>query len=207
MKTLEARDDKIQQICDALKKETLEPAQKQADQIIEEARKRAEQIIQTAERESERLLKQAQAEISQQHKLLRSSLEQAAKQGIESLKQAIEQKLFNPELHALVTKSTIAPQVISDLIVSLIQAIDKEGLAVNLSVFIPKTVSVKEINALLTRSVLAKINNGSVAIGDFNGGIKIRWNEKKMTLDITDEEIAELLGRYVRKDFRKHLFA
>lgn len=207
MKTLDTSEDKIQKICDVLRKETLEPAQKEAEAIIEQAKKRAEDIIKAARKESEDLLKQTQAHISQQHTVFQSSLEQAAKQGIESLKQSIEEKLFNPEINSLVTEATTNPQLIAQLISSLVKAIDKEGLSVDLSVFIPSTLSVKEMNELLTQNLLNKLKNGSVSLGDFNGGIKVRLENKKITLDITNGEIAEILKRYVRKDFRKYLFA
>lgn len=207
MKTLDTSEDKIQKICDVLRKETLEPAQKEAESIIEQAKKRAEEIVRDAHTESEELLKQTQVHIAQQQNVFQSSLEQAAKQGIESLKQSIEDKLFNAEIAHLVTEATTNPQLIAELISSLVNAIDKEGLAVDLSVFIPANLSVKEINQLLTQNILNKLKNGTVNLGDFGGGVKIRLENKKITLDITHSEIADILKRYVRKDFRKYLFA
>lgn len=53
MKTLDKSKDKIKSICDTLRRETLEPAEAAAQQIIEEAKKRAETIITDAGRHAE----------------------------------------------------------------------------------------------------------------------------------------------------------
>ena len=63
MRSLEKGQDKIQKICDKLRHETLEPAEREAQQIIEEARKKAEAIQAEAERHAEQLIKQARGQI------------------------------------------------------------------------------------------------------------------------------------------------
>ncbi|MBA3957627.1 MAG: V-type ATP synthase subunit E [Parachlamydiaceae bacterium] len=206
-KTLETEDEKIQKICNLLKIETIEPAQKEAEKIIAAANQRAEQIILDAERQKEKLIEEAKRTIEQKHNVFQSSLEQAAKQSLESLRQSIEGQLFNTEMNRLVTNHTSNPNVIAELIQALIKAIEKDGLAVDLSVFIPNSVSTKEVNQLLGTTILSKLQDNSVALGDFSGGVKVKLNDKQLTLVITDSEIATLLSKYVRKDFRKLLFA
>lgn len=53
MKSLETGKDKIQKICDALKKETLEPAKQEAREVIENARLQAAEIVTAAKKEAE----------------------------------------------------------------------------------------------------------------------------------------------------------
>ena len=45
MKGLESGKDKIQKICDALRKETLEPAKQEAREIVENAHMQASEIV------------------------------------------------------------------------------------------------------------------------------------------------------------------
>lgn len=206
-RTLETRDEKIEKICDILRKETIEPAKSEAEKIINAAKEKAEEIIREARANSEEILAEAQRAIEQKNNVFQSSLEQAAKQSLETLRQSIELKLFNEEFYPLITRHTANPQVIANLINALIKAIEKDGLSVNLTAFIPATLSVDEVNRLLGEQTLKKLKEKSVVLGNFSGGVKIRLNDKKVTLDITDAELAELLRRFVRKDFRKLLFA
>jgi V/A-type H+/Na+-transporting ATPase subunit E len=206
-KTLETGQDKIQKICDVLRRETLEPAEAEAQKIIEEAKKRAEQILLEAKKQIEKQQVDAKKSIEQERNVFQSSLAQAAKQSTEALRQAIEHKLFNPELHNLVGKQSSEPQVIANLITILVKAIEKEGLEADISAYIPSAVSPKEVNQYLAENILNKLKNQSVTIGDFGGGAKLRLEGKRLMLDISDAEIEELLRKFLRKDFRKLIFA
>jgi len=59
---------------------------------------------------------------------------------------------------------------------------------------------------LLTHQVLNRLREKSVVLNGFDGGIQVKLHEQKMTLDLTDEALIELLQRYLRKDFRDLLF-
>lgn len=206
MKTLENEQDKIQKICDALRKQTLEPAQAEAEKIIQAGHARAEQIVQEARQQSDQLLAEARKKIERERNVFESSLSQASKQSIEALKQAIEHQLFTPELHDQIVKNTTDPKVIASLITSIVSAIEKEGLGVDLNAYVPASVPAQQVNALLAKEIINKLNGKSVALANFAGGAKIRVEGKNITLDISNTEIEELIQRYVRKDFRKLLF-
>lgn len=206
MKTLDTGHDKIQKICDILKKETLEPAHLEAKKIIEAAKKQAEHIIAESHQQAEKSIADARRVIEQERNVFQSSLTQSAKQSLEALRQAIEHKLFNEELHNIVLRHTVDPHVIAKLIDAIVKALEKEGLAADLAAIIPASISVKEVNALLASGILNKLKDQSVALGDIGGGAKVRVEGKKMTLDISNNEIEDLLQRYLRKDFRKLIF-
>ena len=205
-KTLETGQEKIQKICDVLRLETLEPAKKEAGNIISEARIEAEQIIKEAKKQSEQFLIEAKHKIEQERNVLQSSLLQASRQSLEALRQAIEHKLFNPNLHMLLERHMANPQVIADLITGLVKAIEKEGLNANIEAFIPSKVSPQEVASLLGKEILEALKNHSVTIGDFDGGAKVKLVDKQLSLEITDKEVEDILKRYVRKEFRKMLF-
>lgn len=207
MKTLESDDEKIQKICDVLRRETLEPAKMEGQRIIAEANDRAEQIIREAQHRANEMIAETQQNIEQEKRVLNSSLEQATRQSLETLRQSIEQKLFNQELYDQIMKNTSDPKIVANMILSLIKAVEQEGLAVEISAFIPKTVSPQEINQYLGQSILNKLKEKSVVIGDFSGGARVKLENKRVTLDITDKDIAELLSRHVRKDFRNLIFS
>lgn len=206
MKTFKTGQQKIQEICDVLRRDTLDPAQKEAQTIIDEAKERAEEIIKQAQRHAEDLLNEVRRNIEQERNVFNSSLAQAGRQSLESLRQSIEQKLFNEELHTQIAGHTADPKVIANLINAIVKAIDKDGVQADLTAIIPAAAPAKEIIPLLAEGVLNKLKNKSLALGDFDGGVKVRLEGKKLVLDISNEEIEDLLQRYLRKDFRKLIF-
>ena len=206
MKTLDTDQDKIKKICEVLRKDTLEPAEIEALKILEEAKSEAKSIILAAEDEAEKIVKRAQSEMEQERSVFKSSLAQAAKQGIEQIRQEIQAKLFNPELEKLIVKDTASPKVIASIIESITKAIEKQGLGGDLLLAIPKDISPQFVTALLHEAVLQRLKSESVELGAFKGGAKVRLIDKKMTLEMTDETLRELIASFISKDFRKFIF-
>ena len=205
-KTLEKGEEKIQKICDALRKETLEPAQREADEIIGEAKARGEQIIAEARAEAEKILSHARDNIEQERNVFHSSLEQASRQGLEELRQTIERKLFNAELHQLVAKQTQDPKVIGKLVDAVVVAIGKEGLKTEISAIIPETIKPEQVNSVLSEGILKKLKEGGVILGEFAGGAQVKLHDQRMTIDISEQSLIDLLSKYLRKDFRELVF-
>lgn len=207
MKSLEKGQDKIQKISEQLRFEILEPAQEEAKKLIEEARKKASHIILEAEKQAEELIHAGRKAIEQERNVFHSSLEQSSKQVMEALRQSIEKRLFNDALYKNLRPVVTNPHVIADLISAFIKAIAKYGASADLSAVIAESVSVKEVNELLTDDILKCLKEQSVVLGDFPGGVRIKFIDKNLTVDISEETLVDLLARYVRKDFRKLIFA
>lgn len=205
-KTLEKGEEKIQKICDALRKETLEPAKEEASVIIAEAKVRAEQIIKDAHEQADKHFEDAKTNIEKERNVFHSSLEQAGKQALEKLKQTIESDLFSNELQKVVEENAADPKVIAKFIDCIVNAIEKEGVATELSAIIPQSISSKEVNRLLGERILKRLKEKEVLLGQFAGGAQVKLIDRKMTIDITEKSLIELLSSYVRKDFRNLLF-
>jgi len=207
MKTLEKGQEKIKKICAVLRDETLEPAQKEAQEIVEQAQQQAEQIIADAQKAAHKLQSDAKAAIEQEHRVFQSSLQQAANQSLETLRQSIENKFFNEQLSLLIEEQANEPHLIANLISALVKAVEKEGLAVDLTALVAKTVSPQQLNELLSKEVLKHLQGQSVSVGNFNGGVRLKLQNKKVTIDVSEEALKELLATHiVRKDFRKMIF-
>lgn len=208
MKTLEKAQDKIQQICTALRDETLEPAKKQAEEIVKEAQKQADDIVVEAKSLAKKMLENARAEVEQERHIFHSSMRQAAKQSLETLRQNIESKFFNEQLESVIELGSQSSDVVAKLINAVVTAIEKDGLSADLTAIVPKSIQPKEVNDLLLHQVLRVLREESVVIGNFSGGAKIKLNNKQISIDITQDALKELLASYVvRKDFRKLFFA
>ena len=206
MRSLEKGQDKIQKICDRLRRETLEPAEEEAQHILKDARKKADSIKAEAEHHAEQLVKQAKGQIEQERNVFHSSLQQAAKQTIEGLRQEIEHKLFNEELQQLLENQLTDPKIVADIINGIIRAIEKEGLSTDLTAVVPRLVSPDDISSLLLEGVRKRLKGKVLEVGGFAGGAQVKLLGKKLTIDLSDQAIKELLANYMRKDFRKLIF-
>jgi V/A-type H+-transporting ATPase subunit E len=206
MKTFDKGQDKIQKISDELRKETLEPAKKQAATIVEEARKKAEDIIADGYKQVEKFLGDARTTVEQERNVFQSSLVQASRQSIETLRQNIENRLFNQQLDKVLEKHVVDPKVISNLINAIVEAVQKQGISANFSAIIPGVVSEEDINILLLDGVLKSLKEKSVVLGDISGGVQVKLHDKRLTVDISEKAIKELLAQHIRKGFRTLLF-
>ena len=206
MKALDSGKDKIQKICDTLRKETLNPAKQEAAEIVENANLEAAQIVRDAQEQAKSLIEEAQSAIDQKKKALQSSLALAARQGIEQLKQKIEQELLFKELLEYVAKQLSDPKLISSLINNFMSSLEEKGIEEDIGVLIPSSISPRAVNSLLVRQFLERLEKQSVSIGDFSGGVQLKLRDRKITIDITDEAVRELLASYIRSDFRDLVF-
>jgi V/A-type H+-transporting ATPase subunit E len=159
MKKSEKGHDKVSQICHVLRKEAIEPAEREAAEIIAKAKADAEEIIKEAAIQAERYISEARLKIEQERNVFQSALSQASKQALESLRQNIQYKLFNDELRNVIDKYTADPKLVAQLINAICMAIEKEGIGANIQAFIPKHVSSAAVNALLVDSVIKKLQD------------------------------------------------
>ncbi len=206
MKGTESGKDKVKKICDILRRETLEPAGMEAEQIIRAAKEQADQIVAAAHQEVEKIHREALQDIELQRNVFQSSLGQACKQAVAALKQGIEEKLFNQELGRLMTKHMQDPKVLAQMITAVVKGIEKEGIEADLSVYIPAATPARAVNMLLAHEILEKLKEKSVLVGPLTGGIEIKLLKENMTIDISDAALKELVANYIRKDFRELIF-
>ncbi len=206
MDNAELGNDKIQQICEALRKQTLEPAKQQASEIIENAKIEAESIIEKAKKQAKGLLAQADKDIEEKKKLYASSINSASRQVIDKLKQELQEHFFKTNLKELIDKELESPKVIAELVTVIIKAIEKEGIDCDLAAYIPKHIGREKINNLLAADILKKLKEKTVLEKEFSGGAQVKMLEKNIILDISDEALTDLIAEYIRKDFREMIF-
>lgn len=206
MRTLEKGHDKIKKISDQLIKEALEPARNEAKALLEEAHAKAAEIVAEGQKQAHKLVAEAKTSIEQERNVFHSALTQASKQSIEALRQSVENTLFNSHLQQSLSAQLVDPQVIAKFINAIVEAIEKEGISGDLAAYIPKSVSVQDVNRFLVDGIIQKLQGKSVKLGDLTGGAEVKVLDKNLTIDISDESLRELMSRYVRKDFRKLLF-
>lgn len=206
MKTLESGKDKIQKICDAIRKETLDPAKQEAQEMIENARIQASEITRLAEEKAAQMKASAIQEMEERKRVFEASLQLSCRQGIDLLKQKIEQELLQKELSAWVREETSKPDLIAEIIRSSVRALEEQGVEEDLDVSIPKSISPRAINQMLGERILERLKGDGVRIGDFDGGIVIRLEGRHIAIDIRDSVVRDLISSYIRSDLRQLVF-
>jgi V/A-type H+-transporting ATPase subunit E len=207
MERIQQSKDKIQKICDVLKKETLEPAKQEVKQMLENAKMQADQILLQAKKEAESILKTTKEEQEKQNKIFASSLNLACRQTLEGLKEQIQQKLFNENISQVLQQELRKSDVLAKLINTIVEAIQKEGTKAHLSAYIPREVPAKEVNDLLLQKTKEMLEEKGVVLGDFFAGVKVEMKDDRITLDITDDSLKHIVASYIQRDFRDRLFS
>jgi V/A-type H+-transporting ATPase subunit E len=197
MKGLETGKDKIQKICDVIRKETIDPAHQEAREIVENAHIQAAEIERNARGQAAEKMRLIDAEIEEKKRLFESSLQLAARQSVEELKNRIEQELFQKEVTRLVAKEMGEPQFVSDLVLELARHLNEESYKLQIP---------KELLHRLSAEALKALKGRPLEPGEFAGGVKVRLEGKHLMIDLTDEAIRDLLSRYLRPAFRELLF-
>lgn len=206
MKGLDNGKNKIQKICDALRVETLEPAKQEAREILENAHLQAADLTREAKDKMQSMIEATDREIDEKQKAFHSSMQLACRQAIELLKQKIEQELFFHSLAEYVAKEMADPKLISHLINSCIKTLQESGIEEDISVMIPQEIIPRAINSLLVQQVIDRLQEKSVILGDFDGGIQIKLRDRQMTIDISDRVVRDLIAKFIRHDFRDLVF-
>lgn len=199
--------DKVKQICEVLRKETLEPAIDEAKGILDDAHQKAQQIVAEAKEKAAKMIADAEKEIEKKGAVFKAAMNQGARQSIEWLKQEIEERLLNQNLAGLIAKATSSAKVLADMVTAVVKAIEEEGLETDLSAIIPAAVEPREVNELLGKEVLERLKEKSVIVGPKKGGIEVKLHKENITIDISDSALLELMTRYIRKDFQTYFFA
>lgn len=199
-------NDKLKQICDALRIETLKPAEEEAEVIVCNAKEQAKRIIQDAKEQAKEIILSAEDQASHKIKQGEAALALAGKRTLESLKQAVENTIFREALAEWLEQITIDPEFVAKLMEAMISAVEGQGITGSLSAYIGKHVSPRNVNELLGKSVTAKLRKKSFVIGNFSGGVQLKVEDKDWVLDLSSEALLELFLRYLQKDFREMIF-
>lgn len=207
MKTLDSGKDKVQQICNAIRREALEPAEREKQRLLEEGEKERQALIDEGKRERERIVDEGRRTIEQERNVFDSAMTQATKQAIETCKQQIE-ALLRRDLDVLVDGPTADPAFVASLLKAFVVAFDREGFGANLSATVARNVDAEAVSKLLAKDILDRLEGKTISVGDFGGGgLHLTSRDHKMTVELTGDDVKKLLAHHLRKDFRALLFA
>lgn len=199
-------EERLAAICQALRQETLTPAQQEAEALLLAATREAEHIREQAKKDAEELKLYAKREIEKERTLFHSSLQHAAFQALESLKGQIENLLFNKGLNALVNEQFQATESLGSILNALASMMEKEGLSEACDLWIGSHVNKEALLASLAKNALSIFSQDTIRIGSFPQGFRLLIKNKHMSIEVTEESVKELMASVLKRDFRKYLF-
>jgi V/A-type H+-transporting ATPase subunit E len=202
---LETANNKVKEICDVLRRETLEPAQNEAKRIILDAEKEAEELIRKAKEEALRIKEETKLELKKEMEVHNGSIQLAIRQGVSALRQEIE-KIFSAILSRDIEMVMSSEDAISRAVSVIFELIEKNGLGVNLGVLIPKHVDIQAICKRLVEKFKHKLQSSAIPVDGIKGGVEIKLIDKKISIEMTDVAVKELLASYVIPELRAQIF-
>lgn len=206
-KVIDSSNDKVKKICDVLVKETLEPAQKEAADIVEAAKLERTKIINKAKKEAEKKLAAAEEEIAERQRVFDSSLKVATQKMLTHLKDRIENDLFHSELDAQIKGALGQKDTVIRVIESLVAAMEKEGVTGDLQVAIASHFKSDEICADLLEATRSKLQGKPHQLSGSVEGVTLKSEKSHLSIGITEEAVKELLVKYAQESLRKIIFA
>lgn len=202
---LESGTDKVKEICEILRNETIQPAKDEALRIIADANAEAEAIVAKANEDADDIMNNLKRDLEKMQSVANASIELAIKQGIAKLRQLV-MDMFNDELHALADEKMKDTEVMVKLVDALVVSIEKEGIKSDLEAVIGKDVSKEDLIGKLASNVREKLEKGGVELGQFHAGVVIKMVDKRMAIEMTDKAVVELISTYISDELREKLF-
>lgn len=205
MRAFDTGNEKVKKICDALVEDTLAPAKQEAMEIVKQAKQEAKRIVEEAQAESKRLVDDARAKNEQERAVFDTSVRLAAKQAVSSLEQEISSSLFKSGGKKLVESSFGSAEVAAKLVDALLAVIEKEGLSGSIVARLADGISKEDVAKLILHGAKERLTleNGV----QIRAGVQLVLKDEMMTLDVSGDAIAALLGEFIREEFRDILFA
>lgn len=201
---LESGEDRVKELCEILRAETIQPAKEEAARIISEAKKEAEAIVAKSNEDAEEIMQNLKKELEKMQSVSEASLELAIKQSLSRLKQSVAE-LFTEELFNLADATMNDTDILAKVVNALVTAVEKDGLNTDLKLVIATNVSKDELIGKLADHVRKKIAKESVEIGNFKAGCVLKLVDKKMAIEMTSKAIVELILAYISDDLSEKL--
>lgn len=205
MSNLDTSNDKVQAICDLLRRETLEPAITEAEEIIARAKNEAKIITQNAKNESDTLIAAAQQEISRETDTFKKSLERISETIIADLKDKITLQIVNKGIGSLLAAHINEKATVTSLVSAVVDAISDNGIYSDMTLYISKVFE----DDVLILDALHAMNKGerelNIEFLDVNG-VKIHLSEQDVTIDITDKSLLESVSALASPRVKALLF-
>lgn len=180
-------EQQIQDLVASIRKEGIDEAKKQADELLDKAKKEASKILEDAKKQSAKIIADAESECALRDQSAKAALSQAARDVALTLKKKIEEEFDR------ILASDIAKAMDASLLAKLIEAAVKADLKD--SVFEVSDSDAKAVAQAVKSELAHELNKGLVikANSAIESGIRISSKDGSGYVDISAEEVASMM--------------
>ncbi len=193
----------IQDLVASIRKDGIEAAQKEADQILADAKAKAEELVNSARKEAAQEIEKAQREIDTRDQSARSSLQQASRDVQLSLKKAIQEELDGILVSNI--EKAYSSKELSSIIIAVIQSlsdVETKTLELDKKSFDSLASSLKsDLGSAVKKGLEIK------AIPSVSSGFKVSEKDGSAFYDFSAEEMAQLLKPFLSPSIEKIVFS
>ena len=192
---------KLEQLVEILKREGVDAAKKDADELIDQAKKNAAAILERAKKDAARIVEEANLSADNLRKNGEASLKQASRDTVLVLKEkigALFDTVFKRKIEAAFT-----PEVLKDIIVKIPERwITDKAVEV-----LVNPDEVKRIQEMVFAGMREELKGNLVIRGDskVTKGFRIGLKEDNVYYDFTDEGVFEALKEFLSPTLREIL--
>ena len=194
----------LQELIDQIKKDGVEAAESEAENIINSAKEQAEKIISDAKAQADKILLDAKAENEKTVKSSEEAIRQAGRNLLISFRESVTR-----ELTAILGESVTAAYSSDAFVQLVVKAVenwtstpDADDLAVILNTEDLKAFEETLVNALKDRvgkGITLKPND------NFDGGFRVSLQDGAVYYDYSAESVVEMLSNYLSPKVTKLL--
>jgi V/A-type H+-transporting ATPase subunit E len=201
MKDLFNQDDKIKKICEQIKKETLEPALKEKEELEHQAQRLYDQKIKEGENKKQEIIDSAQKEIDKRLNMFQKALDMAKQQAFDFLKQELEKGFFKESVIPKVKETTQKEDVLKKLIEAAVKNIGDSDF----ELLVPSSIDLKKLFSLFNADFIEKVRSKTIQLDQIGGGCQLKLKDEHLTIDLSDKAIFDLIARFLRGEFHQYL--
>mgnify|MGYP006285949729 FL=1 len=200
-------DDKIKELTEKIRREGLEKANKEAEEIIDKAKKEAEEIVNEAKKEADSIITAAKKEAEDISQKITSEVRLSSQQAILNLKKEIGELIQTSVLKDPLEKSFDDRKFVMKLLETLVQNWDRSKDEGELQVFLPKD-QLEEAETYFKKKSASLMNSG-LSLEEYKGtgkGFEIQPKKGHYKINVTDESFEIFLKEHFKPKTLEFLY-
>lgn len=209
----------VEDLISRLRDEGVEKGRSEADKILAKAKKEADAILVKARKEADAYYSKRQEEMESYEQALEEDLRNVFRDNLLKMQENLVTQ-FTQKIQRLISEATAEEDILERMILEIVGKERKSGKvddAKNIEVLLPETVMgvdylrqnperVKE--GRLSKFVMektAELLRDGVSIStanDIKGGIKVLLKDEKVTIDISEKALGDMVMKHLQPRFR-----
>ncbi|HDR67834.1 MAG TPA: hypothetical protein ENN61_02160 [Bacteroidaceae bacterium] len=192
-------DHKIKELTEKIRREGLEKANKEAEEIIEKARNEAGEIIHEAKKKADSIINTAKKQAEDISQRMTSEVRLSSQQAILNLKKEISELIQTSVLKEPLKQAFNDQKFVRTLLETLVKKWDPAKEEGGLQVFLPKD-QLQETETYFRENLAGVLNKG-LSLGEYRGtgkGFEIQPKEGHYKINITDEAFEIFLKEHFK---------